>query len=416
MKLLRLPRSKVRLGMELPWNVRDEHCQLLLSKGHLVVDQHMLDALLARGAFVDEEEVRAAAAAAADAAAAAKLLLSGRDPARSMAGKVSSVFELWDQTTLELKALTDDPGSAPDFAGRMHAFAQHVVEIFDINPDIAIYRAVRQDNAQIFYYGYTHAVLTTVVCILIARHLDWPYEKMMSLVKAALTMNMTMFELQGQMASQDHPMRDKQRAVVQIHPTQAAALLEKHGVTDADWLAAVAQHHEHADGTGYPAGLTELSELATALRVADVFIAKITPRTVHPAMAPKEAITQLYREDKGGPLSTAVIKEFGIYPPGDLVKLASGELGVVVQRTANARAVQVWGKSLAEKKALEEEIALAASAKVKVTAEVQGAADLLFGNHLVRLRREFSSGTFSVDPTTNLVVFTDASGHPVSVE
>lgn len=85
-------------------------------------------------------------------------------------------------------------------------------------------------------------------------------------------------------------------------------------------------------------------------------------------------------------------------------------------QASRQHAVQVWGKSLAEKKALEEEIALAASAKVRVTTEVQGAADLVFGNHLVRLRREFSSGTFSVDPTTNLVVFTDASGHPVSVE
>jgi hypothetical protein len=46
----------------------------------------------------------------------------------------------------------------------------------------------------------------------------------------------------------------------------------------------------------------------------------------------------LYREDKGGTISTAIIKEFGIYPPGDFVKLASGELAIVVQRTVNARA------------------------------------------------------------------------------
>ena len=32
------------------------------------------------------------------------------------------------------------------------------------------------------------------------------------------------------------------------------------------------------------------------------------------------------------------IKQFGIYPPGDLVRLVSGELAVVVKRTNNARA------------------------------------------------------------------------------
>jgi hypothetical protein len=41
-------------------------------------------------------------------------------------------------------------------------------------------------------------------------------------------------------------------------------------------------------------------------------------------------VRQLSREDKGGAISTAIIKEFGIYPPGDYVKLASGEQGLVV--------------------------------------------------------------------------------------
>jgi HD-GYP domain-containing protein (c-di-GMP phosphodiesterase class II) len=319
--------------MTLPWNVRDEHYQLLLSKGHVVIDQHLLDELLMRGAFVDEAEVRSAVAEAA----AQKLLISGGDPVKSM-GTVTSVFELWDQTTDALKLLLNDPASEADFPARMQEFAAHLVDIFDMNPDIGIYRAVRQDNAQHFYYGYTHAVLTAMLCILMARHLAWPTDSIMSLVKAALTMNMSVFELQGQMASQDYPTRDKQRAAIRLHPTQAVAILEKHGVTDANWLAAVAQHHERPDGTGYPAGSRTITEMAAALRMADVFMAKITPRTLHAAIAPKEAITQLYRDDKGGPLSTAMIKEFGIFPPGDFVRLASGELGLVVQRTANARA------------------------------------------------------------------------------
>jgi len=332
-KLLRIPRSQVRLGLALPWNVRDAAGTLLLSKGYLVVDQKQLDELLERGAFVDEVEARAAAAEAA----AAKLLISGGDPAKSV-GKESSLFELWDRTTETLKALLAHPASEPDFPGRVQAFAQHLIALVDSNPDIAIYRAVRQDNAQNFYYGYTHAVLTAVTCILISRHLGWNQASTMSLVKAALTMNMTIFELQGQMAAQDHPPRDKQRAALQAHPAQARELLEKNGVSDVAWLDAVSQHHERADGTGYPTGCTEIGDMAAVLRVADVLMAKIAPRTLHPAITPKDAITQLYRDDKGGPLSAAVVKELGVHPPGDFVKLASGELGIVLQRTANARA------------------------------------------------------------------------------
>lgn len=333
MKLLRLPRSQVRLGMALPWSVRDEHGQLLLSRGHLIVDQRQMDELLARGAFVDEDEARAEAAAAT----ARKVLISGGLPANSV-DRTSSLFELWDRSTDALKSAMNPQSGDADFPTRMQQFAQQLVEIFDINPNIAIYRSIRQDNVKNFYYGYTHAVLTAMLCLLISRHLRWSPQAIMSLIKASLTMNMTVFELQGQMAAQDHPLRDKQRAALEVHTTQAVALLQKNGVTDTDWLDTVAQHHERADGTGYPTGRRDISDMAATLRAADVFMAKISPRTLRPAVPPRDALTQLYRDDHGGPISTAMLKVLGVHPPGDFVRLASGELGIVVERTENARA------------------------------------------------------------------------------
>jgi hypothetical protein len=77
--------------------------------------------------------------------------------------------------------------------------------------------------------------------------------------------------------------------------------------------------------------------MAIALRVTDVFMAKISPRAIREALSPQDAVRQLYSEDAGGPLSTAVVKQVGLYPPGDYVKLANGEKGVVVQRTANVK-------------------------------------------------------------------------------
>lgn len=325
MKMLRLPRTKVQIGSPLPWSVRDEQGVLLLSKGHVVENEHLLDELLERGAFVDIEEV--IAAARSNAPQQAKIIQAP-----------PNIFDLWDQTTVELKTLLSDILKQPNFTQHIDRFTARIVELLDYNPDIGLYRCVRQDNAQHFYYGYTHAVHSALLCILLARHLQWPKERMMSLVNAALTMNLTILDLQGQMAGQDGPMKDKQHAAIHAHPTQCVELLESAGVTDADWLGAIAQHHERPDGSGYPLGTTEVCEMAVALRLADVYMAKISPRVMHPALSPQDAIRQLYQEDKGGPLSTALIKELGIYPPGDFVKLASGELAVVVQRTDNVRA------------------------------------------------------------------------------
>ena len=325
MKVIRLPRTKVQLGSPLPWNVRDEQGNLLLGKGYVLSTENQLDQLLQRGAFVDVEEAR--------------LHAQSESPAQEKKVVVPpNLFGLWDKTAEELKTLCSHLEEKPDFAAQLHEFAVRILKLLDGNVEIGIFRAVRQENQPLFYYGYTHAIHTAVLCVLLSRYLRWSDARLMSLLKAALTMNLTILELQGQMATQDVPVKDRQRADIQTHPEKAVALLAKLGVTDTDWLTAVLQHHEHVDGTGYPSRCTTISEMAIALRVCDVLMAKISPRTLRAPLSPQDAVRQLYREDKGGPISTAIIREFGIYPPGDFVKLASGELGIVVQRTANAKA------------------------------------------------------------------------------
>lgn len=321
--MLKLPREKVELGQPLPWNVRDENGVLLLSKGHVVANENQLDALLLRGAFVDVMEVKASARST---------------PSDAQGKSQISLFTSWDQTAESLRKLMLTIESDTDFVQNLTQFGQHIVSLIDANVDIGIYRCVRQDNAKNYYYGYNHSVHTALLCVLMARRLNWPQSKMMSLVYAALTMNISILDLQGQMAGQCSPVQDRQRRAINQHPDLAVEMLQRIGVTDPDWLTAIAQHHERPDGSGYPRGITNISDIAVALRVTDVFMAKISPRALRAALPTQEAARQLYREDSGGPISTAIIKEFGIYPPGDFVRLASGELGLAVERTDNVKA------------------------------------------------------------------------------
>jgi HD-GYP domain-containing protein (c-di-GMP phosphodiesterase class II) len=251
------------------------------------------------------------------------------------------LFELWEQAVLRLEALLKTAEQDPDFLTHLHTLAVDVVALLERDADIGIYTTVRQEKNKHFYYGYTHSIHTAVIATLMARRLGWADERILTLTKAALTMNITIVELQGRMAAQEIPPLDKQRAQIRLHPTAAAELLRTAGVADEEWLTAVAQHHERPDGTGYPTGTAEVSEMAQALRLADVFMAKITPRILRPALSTQDAARQLFREGKGSPMAMAVIKEFGIYPPGDFVKLKSGELAVVVRRSANANAPTV---------------------------------------------------------------------------
>jgi len=321
MHLLKLVQGQVRLGEPLPWGVRDGQGQLLLARGQVIANDEQLQALLERGASVDIEEVRAAAKRAE--AEANKRPLS--------------IFALWERTLWQLDRVLRSAADEPGFPQRVAELAAYVVSLADRDADIAIYMAVRQDPKRLTIYALAHSVHCAMVARLVSQRLGWPEDKTLTLMKAALTMNIATLDLQGRLAAQGVPPTPAQMEQLRPHPTQGMEALRAAGVDDALWLDAVAQHHEKPDGSGYPQGLREIGELATVLRHIDVFMAKMAPRAMRASMPIQLAERQLFQEDGGGPVSASIIKEFGIYPPGEFVQLKSGEMAVVVRRSANAR-------------------------------------------------------------------------------
>jgi hypothetical protein len=103
-------------------------------------------------------------------------------------------------------------------------------------------------------------------------------------------------------------------------------------VKDEAWLQAVLHHHEQEDGSGYPSGTSDVGDLASLARRADTYTGKLASRGWRDALSADLAGRQMFMADPGHPMTTALVKEFGIYPPGCYVRLASGELAIVTGR------------------------------------------------------------------------------------
>ena len=145
-------------------------------------------------------------------------------------------------------------------------------------------------------------------------------------------MNISMLELQGQLAHQTTPPTPQQLVALQSHPMRSVRILEQAGVTDADWLRGVLRHHEQENGSGYPSGCTDVGDLAALARRADIYTAKLSWRASRESLAADQAGREMFMRDPGNAMTSALIKEFGLYPPGCYVRLASGELAIVVGR------------------------------------------------------------------------------------
>lgn len=334
-QLVKLTSSQMRIGVEMPFDIRDVEGNLMLAQGQVIVDMEQLQVLQSRGAYAEKEAIQVAAALAAKAAGgtAARVQVE-EQPRRKL-----TLIELWDQTIFRLDRLLRGIASEPDFAGRTEEFASQFVALVQRDPDIGIHLSVRQDERRMSVYGLTHSLHTALVCTLMASRMGWPQERCLSLVKAALTMNIATFELQGRLAATGAKAGDAQREQIRAHPEAGWEMLRAAGVTDEEWLSAVRHHHERADGSGYPQSLKDgIPELACALRLADVYMAKISPRPNRPSMPIQDAARQMFQESQGSPMAAAVIKEYGVYPPGDFVQLASGEKAVVLRRGAAVNA------------------------------------------------------------------------------
>lgn len=312
--------GEIRVGQPLPFDILNEQGLLLLARGQIVTSAAQLSQLVERGATVEQAEIDRV------------LAVKAAEPARRM-----TLFDLWAAAPTRLEQLLTGMSDEPEFPARLDRFAADFVALVRRDPDIAIYLTIRQDPARLQRYGLAHALHTALVSELAAARLGWPDVDRLRFVKAALTMNLAIVELQGRLAAFDLRPTEAQRAELRAHPQAAVTALRAAGIDDEIWLQAVLEHHERRGGSGYPAGLAAPAPLSVALRLADVFMAKISPRVSRDALTPQEAARQMFTEADGSPVAAAVVKEYGIYPPGDFVQLASGERAVVVRRGADAR-------------------------------------------------------------------------------
>lgn len=308
--------DQFQVGRSLPYCVRDEAGQLLLVQGSVLSSAAQIELLARRAAYVEFDEPD--------------------EPPDPPDAAPRTLFERWARLPRQLDRVLATLGQ-PGFAARCNGLADDLVALTERDPDIAIYAAVRQDSRDLIRYGLNHAVHSAMLAHLAATRLGWPAARVRSLVNAALTMNLAIVDVQG-LAARIGRLNEGQRERLRNHPHTAWQRLREAGVDDGDWLAAVRDHHERDGGGGYPSGLAQPHALAVALRMVDTFLSKISERAVRPAMTVQQAAKQLFEAWRTHPLAAAIIKEFGILPPGHFVQLASGELAVVIRRGASAHA------------------------------------------------------------------------------
>lgn len=253
----------------------------------------------------------------------------------------SSVLHQLNESNRRLERLLHNLRNEHNAEAEIRDIARDVIQAVAINPDVALACIfLSQINGS---YAVRHCIETAIVTVVIARAMDLGATNTLTVTAAALTMNVGMLRHHETFQNKNTPLTSEEQAIVRRHPEESVDMLRCVGIEDDEWISCVLMHHENDEGSGYPAGIAspQVTLNAKLLSIADRYCAQVSARNYRRSLPPFQALKNLV-EDKAAPVDPALLQQFqrelGDYPPGCVVRLASGEIGVVSQRLPGADA------------------------------------------------------------------------------
>jgi len=229
-------------------------------------------------------------------------------------GKLTERWSCTIEDVCELKLLADD------LAG-----------LCDAHSDICVCMAPYLAGGS---YATRHSFAVAIVALMLGRTLGWNAGRELTLVRAAMTMNLSLLSNHDDWAGIRGRLSEYQQINMHRHPNLSADLLAQSPGTDLRWISAVEQHHENLDGSGYPLALKgeEIGPEARVLRVADTWCAMALHPSGRGRKPPKIALREMLEVARGEldhSVFLALKKLMGAYPPGTLIRLANRETALV---------------------------------------------------------------------------------------
>lgn len=182
---------------------------------------------------------------------------------------------------------------------------------------------------------YFHSLNVSVLAMMLGKEAGLDADELRILGMAALFHDIGKTRIEKKILRKVGPLTRAEVAVLQAHVVYARDILEP--VTDFSRRAidVIQEHHEHADGSGYPQGLTgaEILPLARMVIIANEFDNLCNRRDPADSLTPYQALSTMFSRNKelyDPEYLTLFIRCLGIYPPGTVVQLSNGTIGVVV--------------------------------------------------------------------------------------
>ncbi|MCI4625316.1 MAG: PilZ domain-containing protein [Candidatus Magnetoovum sp. WYHC-5] len=336
----------LQVGDSLPFSVYDENGALIGRKGYKIADEKQLERLMqvfAKGdrpsTQIDVNKFANISGTLIDAVENEIRELIGGKSEKEDKTLLRNILEESPHETIammqaRLANILRNAQKDKDFEKNIIDICENLQDTCQKDEDMAIASIIMTNAVS---YSIRHQVHTAIVCEIVSKYLGWSKTSRLYLLAAALTMNIAMWQLQDMLHKQTRPLSSEQKDEIYSHAQRGVEQLMSIGIQNSEWLDYVMTHHEVLNGTGYPYGVKgeQIPKGTKILSCADVYCARISPRSYKPTHLPTDIMKELFKDGQKifeQEVVLALAKNLGMFPPGVFVRLKNNEIGIVTQR------------------------------------------------------------------------------------
>lgn len=179
-----------------------------------------------------------------------------------------------------------------------------------------------------------HALNVAIISMLMGRVFGLTETEMMDMGVGALMHDIGKFDLPDRVRHLDSQFTQAEQTHYREHVALGLAAGKRMGLS-AGALLVIAQHHEMADGSGFPMRLN-IDRMAAAARIVSLvnrYDNLCNPVGAAHGLTPHEALSLIFAQARSkfdASMLNAFIRMMGVYPPGSIVQLTDDRYASVV--------------------------------------------------------------------------------------
>jgi HD-GYP domain-containing protein (c-di-GMP phosphodiesterase class II) len=188
-------------------------------------------------------------------------------------------------------------------------------------------------------YTFAHSVNVAVLAISLGTYLSFEKPQIAALGIAGMMHDIGKVSVPLEIINKPDKLTDTEWEMVKRHPIEGALILADVPAMTRLAMVSAFEHHQHGDIRGYPKmdDMVQQHPFSQIVAIADSYDAIIAARVYYKVPTPPDEGIRIMLKKRGTTFNAVLVKAFvnmiGIFPVGTLLKLDTGEIGIVMHQT-----------------------------------------------------------------------------------